>query len=368
MLTRNDLAKKTVRELKEICKDSGIKGYSSLKKSSLISLILKNKEKIHDDGISSEDGGDLSREGKSLDDLERAIAKKFFNAREKSTNSNDQSIIKEIDGKKKVKFDETKLSFKKLVEVDFWATNLHGAEIGIFQKERYMAKNRSFTRSLELVGMVKDKGKANGIFGYQADSWDEIPNNNLTKKRLVLKWFNEKSVAHLGTLEEIVIDSLCFSIASTDTMPLFKMIIPRYDYVVNIKKGRPKPPGLGEIFTFPLWIEKKNKWEVIILDEKRFTIGSDWIIKKPDGEILGKIDEKVMNVGGKFNVWFYNEQYYKLLPFYRIILLFTMMLGFKKKILNKIEKTIKLMKSGRINITLDTDEELFMRNPRLLKR
>ena len=60
-------------------------------------------------------------------------------------------------------------TFEKTVVIDFWLTNIHDAEIGIFQQERYMAKNRLFSKNLEIVGAVKEKGKVDGIFGYNTE-------------------------------------------------------------------------------------------------------------------------------------------------------------------------------------------------------
>lgn len=257
-------------------------------------------------------------------------------------------------------------TFEKIIEVDFWLTNIHGAEIGIYQKERYMAKNRLFSKNLEIVGAVKEKGKVDGIFGYNTNSWDKA--QELTKKRLVLKWFNSKSVGWLGTIEEMVLNSISSSIGSDDTLPSFKITLPRYKYVVDLQKEHTKVPKIGEIFTFALKDKKEGLWDVYSFDEKRITIGSDWEILIGDNQIVGKIDEKVLNLGGKFKVHFYDKNLYKNRNFYRVVLLFTMMLKFKQKMLDKIDKIKKNLRNGGKKINIASDEERFMMNPRALKR
>ena len=256
--------------------------------------------------------------------------------------------------------------FVKIVEIDFWLTNIHDVEIGIFQKERFMAKNRLFSKNLELVGAVKEKGKVDGMFGYNSDNWDNV--KELSKKRLVLKWFNSKSVGWLGTIEEMIISSLASSIGSDDTLPSFKITLPRYKYVVDLQKEHTKVPKIGEIFTFALKDKKTGNWEVYSFDEKRLTVGSDWDILVGDNQPVGKIDEKILNLGGKFKVHFYDKGLYKNMNFYRVVLLFTMMLKFKQKILDKIDKMKKDLRENGKKINIAADEERFMMNPRALKR
>ncbi|MHA1729638.1 MAG: hypothetical protein ACTSWY_13055 [Promethearchaeota archaeon] len=302
--------------------------------------------------------------GKNIDELEASISNKIIE---------DQNQKKEIKSKKSIKKQEkkkSKNSFEKIVEVDLWLTNIHDAEMGVFQKERFMAKNRLFTRNLELVGAVHEKGESDGMFGYDSRSWDDLPLKDLAKKRLIIKWFNSKSVGWLGTIEEMVVNSISSSIGADDTLPSFKIILPRYKYVVNLQKEHTKFPKIGEIFTFALKDKKKDRWSIYSFNEKRLTVGSDWDILIGDhkDKVIGKINEKVLNIGGKFKVHFYDKNYHKDLRFFRVVILFTMMLKYKQEILDKIEKLIKYIDEGRIILDIAADEERFMMNPRALKR
>lgn len=319
--------------------------------------------------------------GGSTDALENDLAEKFLkkNKGKKKGLTVDEILNSEGDSgfnkkerdkrraKKKKKQKRKKEVIKKM-EVDFWLTDLHDAEIGVFQKERYMAKNRQFSRNLELVGAVKEEGKPDGMFGYMSDSWDEVPLEDFAKKRLVLKWFNSESVSWLGTLEEIVITSMKSSIGSNDELPAFKCIIPRYKYVVDLTKEHTKLPKLGEIYTCALKDKKEDKWHCFTFDEDRFTIGSDWSILYEDDELIGKIDEKVMNIGGKFNIEWYDEKWYKFKPLQRVVVLFTMMLKFNKEVQKKIRKLREYVELGKVTLDISAQEEKFLRNPRALRR
>ncbi|MHA1679458.1 MAG: hypothetical protein ACTSUE_00465 [Promethearchaeota archaeon] len=311
------------------------------------------------------------KKSQTIDELEASISSKFFKESAVATSGGsfqepDHGLDEQLEDKEVEMKD--KYGYFKKVEVDFWLTNLHSAKIGIYQKERFMAKNRSFSRNLDLVGAVHDAGRSDGMFGYNTESWDKVNQKHLAKKRLVLKWFNSKSVSHVGTIEEMIVDSISRSIGSNDTLPSFKIIIPRYKYVLNLQKEHTKLPKIGEIFTFAMKHEKADKWVVYSFDERRLTIGSDWTIKVRDGPVVGRIDEKLLNIGGKINVYFLNEELYKNKIFYRTVILFTMMLYFKQEILKKIVQIRRLLKDGSIDLDIASDEELFYTNPRAIKR
>jgi hypothetical protein len=306
---------------------------------------------------------------KSTDALEQAVAKKMLAAGKESTAEaeiQDEAPEVEVEDKTPLKPGE---KFEKVVEVDFWLTDLHGAKIGIYQRERYMAKNRAFSKNLELIGAIREEGKPDGMFGIDTDNWHNVPEKDLATKRLVLKWFNSDSVAHLGTIEQIVLNSITASIASDDELPVFKCVIPNYDFLVDLKKEHTKLPKLGEMFGCAIKDAKENHWLPLQFDEKRATVGSDWDVKIGDKEkIVAKIDEKLLNVGGKFVITFLDKPLYKLAPFFKTVVLFTMMLKFKKDVMDTIGKLRGLIEKGKIKLDPAPEEEKFMWNPRLLRR
>jgi len=312
---------------------------------------------------------------KGIEELEKDLAKKYLGS-EKQEISEQDSVQKELlksetsDKKKKEK--SAPVNFEKKVVVDYWLTDLHNAEIGIYQKERFMAKNRLFSRNLELVGKVSEEGKTDGMFGYNSATWDDIPEKDIGKKRLIMKWFNMESVGFLGSVEEMVAESIANSTGSDDTIPCFRIVLPNYKYVISLMKNHTRLPKIGEVFSFCLYCEKSqsdsSKWQIFTFDEKRLTIGSDWEVLLGEDRILAKIDEKILNIGGKFNVFFFDEEYYNDLNFFRVVILFTMMLKFKNEIFKKIIHIRKSMKDEKYVLDVSSDEEKMMMNPRALRR
>ena len=170
----------------------------------------------------------------------------------------------------------------------------------------------------------------------------------------------------------MVADSISNSTGSDDTIASFRIVLPRYKYVINVMKNHTRLPKIGEIFSFCLMDEdkkrKQKKWQIFTFDEKRITIGSDWEVLYGEDRILAKIDEKKLNIGGKFNVFFYDEEFYKNVNFYRVVMLFTMMLKFKEEIFKKIKYIRKALKNEDYVLEISSDEEKMMMNPRALRR
>ncbi len=268
-------------------------------------------------------------------------------------------------------------SFEKSVTVDFRATSLHGDEIGIYEHERHQAKTRSFTKDFEIFGEVND-GDTKGFFGYRKDAWepplekDSI--NYYTRKRLVIRWFNKgegNNISMVGSLEEMTADSLRKTMIADDPLHSFKIVLEDYSYLVSLTKEHARLPGrIGEMWGFTLATdEDESKWEVFLLDERRFTIGTDFDVKKDEmKDVLVHIDERVLNLGKKVVITFYNRRLYECKQFYRTILLFTMMFKFKKELREKIQKGRELLEKYPLPFEIDGQEAAFMRNPRAIKR
>jgi glutaredoxin len=260
--------------------------------------------------------------------------------------------------------------YVKKVTIDFWLTDLHGPEIGIFQKQRLMAKSRQFPKNLDLCGSVREDDNTIGFFGYMKKDWEE-QEENPSKKRLIIKWFDSDSIAWQGTIEEMVLNSLSATFGSEASLPSFKMMISDYKYVVDLAKQNLRWPKrlFGEIHTFPLLIdEKKNIWDIFTFDEDVLSVGSDWDVLDGSGGLVAKIDEKVVNVGGKYVVKFYSEEAYKNIALKSIVLLFAMVLKFLEPIKNKLLRTRKLLMKKKIPLNVSAQETKLYRNPRALKR
>ncbi|MHA1370504.1 MAG: hypothetical protein ACTSRA_12430, partial [Promethearchaeota archaeon] len=214
--------------------------------------------------------------------------------------------------------------FERKVIVDFWKTDLHSEEIGIYEHERKRAKSRAFTKDLDLIGSVND-GDEKGIFGYRKNAWEpDVPKSSVdyyTRKRLIIRWFKKAradNIIHVGTLEEMVMDSIRKTMIANDPLHSFRVLIGKYPYVITLSKEHARLPGrVGEMWGFSIMTDPAEKtWEFFLLDERRFTIGTDFDVKKDKvKEVFVKIDEKILNIGKKVEISFYNRRLYECEPF-----------------------------------------------------
>lgn len=277
--------------------------------------------------------------------------------------------VKETEPKKKAAKPKRKALGKFIV--DYWLTNLHGAEIGIFQKERMMARSRQFPKNMDLCGSVKQNNETIGYLGFMKKDWEE-QEENPCKKRLIIKWFDSDSISWKGTIEEMVLTSLAASIGTDDSLPTFKLMLQKYPYVVDLAKEHLGWPSrwFGEVLMCPLLIDAKNKiWEVFRFDEDVLSIGKDFdVIRITDNKLVAHIDEKVVNIGGKYVIKFYDEQAWENDNLQNVVLLFTMALKFLDPIKNKLKRTRKMLTEGKILLDISAQEEKLYRNPRALKR
>lgn len=270
-----------------------------------------------------------------------------------------------------------KEGFQREVLVDFWATNLHGEEIGIYDHKRKQAQTRSFTKDLELIGSVKD-GDEEGIFGFRKNAWrpnyPEGSVEQLMNKRLVLRWFKKtggNKIRLIGTMEEMVLESIRKTMISDDPLHSFSIILDGYPYVITLTKEHARLPGrIGEMWGFSIMTDEENDgWEVFLLDERRLTIGTDFDAKKDNiSDIIVRIDEKVLNIGKKVKLTFLNKRLYECKPFYETIVLFAIMFKFKKDLRQKIKEARKLLNEMRKPVPINSHEMKLMQNPRAVRR
>lgn len=272
---------------------------------------------------------------------------------------------------------EENKEFSKEVVLDFWATNLHGDEIGIYDHKRRQAQTRSFTKDLDLVMRVKSPDE-DGVIGIRKEPWNPShPKDSLEyymNKRLVLRWFKKTGGAKInliGTIEELVLDSVRKTMISDDPLHSFRIILQDYPYVISLTKEHARLPGrLGEMWGFSLMTDKENeKWEIFLLDEKRFTIGTDFDAKKDNiDQVIVHIDEKILNIGKKVKLTFHDKRLYEYRPFFETIVLFASMFKYRKELRHKIKKARDLINKSKEPVTIDSQEMKLMKNPRAIRR
>ncbi len=252
-----------------------------------------------------------------------------------------------------------------VIFVDFWATSLHLAKIGVMQNMRYQAASRAFTKDFAINGAIQKDGKDFGFFGYRMDAWDDVKPPN---RRLVMKFFEqdpdkEEKIQHQGTLEWMMLESVRASISSGLPLLTFRLMVPGSNVVCDLKREYTKLLKHGENWSFITPITE-DEFEVIELDEDRFTIGSDWEVKDQRGKVIAYIDESVFNVGGKFSIKFYDANYYKEEDFVTRLILFCMTIHYHHDIESDVDDIIKGLKKGTMKLLPSHDEKGLMLNPR----
>ncbi len=249
--------------------------------------------------------------------------------------------------------------------VDFWATSLHLAKIGVMQNMRYQAASRAFTKDFAINGALKKDGQDFGFFGYRKDAWDDVQPPN---RRLVMKFFQqdpnkEEKIDHEGTVEWMMLESVRASISSGLPLLTFRLMVPGSNVVCDLKREYTKLLKHGENWSFITPIDE-NEFQVIELDEDRFTIGSDWEAKDQTGKVIAYIDESVFNVGGKFSIKFYDQKWYKESDFVTRLIMFCMTLKYHHEIEDDVANIIKGLKNGTMKLIPSHDEKGLLLNPR----
>lgn len=277
-------------------------------------------------------------------------------------------------------------TFKKIV-VDFWATDLHGAEVGIRQEEQHRSKSRQFSKDMEIYGGLAEDGENAGFVGWRKEAWesgiDEEPEeeegvvlgpSTASIGRLVIKAFSDKSNWE-GTIEEQVSMELPRSYYAP--LPVFTVIIPRFDFMIRLERVY---SYMGNLYvTSVVTQEKKDKekiMDIFEIDEKLWTFGSDWIVRKrglgpgadKKKDIVAKINGKILNIGGKTVIKIFDEELAKNRVFRTMLLLFAAMTKFHGKVKKKIKNVRKQLMDGEIQIKPTNQELQLMRNPRGLRR
>ncbi len=249
--------------------------------------------------------------------------------------------------------------------VDFWATSLHLAKIGVMQNMRYQAASRAFTKDFAINGAIKKDGVDAGFFGYRKDAWDDA---KPPARRLVMKFFEqdpnvEEKIEHMGTVEWMMMESVRATISCGIPLLTFRLMVPGSNVVCDLKREYTKWTKHGENWSFITPVTE-DEFQVIELDEDRFTIGSDFEVKDQTGKVIAYIDESVFNVGGKFSIKFYDAKFYKEEDFRTRLILFCMTIKYLHEIEDDVEQIVKGLRNGTMKLLPSHDEKGLMLNPR----
>lgn len=257
--------------------------------------------------------------------------------------SKDESYFTKPSGKEELK-----------ISVDLWKTDIHGKEMGINQQEVYMAKTSQFTRDMNIIGEVKEKGEENGTIGVR---------ESIIDSRLVLKAFSG-AMTFLGTFEECTSLELVTKNSFHRNYPVFRVILPRYDYVVELRKTY---GGFLRSEQYAFFMNIDNKFnEFFTIGQKRIARGDDWFVRNVRNEVVAKIDGKMFDIGGEWDVKIYSPNLAKEKEFVTILVLFAAYRKYEKQVIKRIGHKFEAYKHGK-SFEPDNDEMGLYKNPRSKK-
>ncbi len=252
---------------------------------------------------------------------------------------------------------------EKVYTVDFWKTDIHGEEVGIRQKEVLMSKSRQFTRDMDLYGSVKLGSEKVGYVGYRSGVWDsgEV---GLEEKRLVVKFFS-KSFSWIGSIEELVSRSVARSIGIGAPMPAFAAVLAE-DRIIHYLEKIYRGPVRTDTYVLSSVDDEGGFLHIVKLVGKRVSLGADFdVFYGVEEKKIGKVDSKLLNVGGKVEVKLSEEVESKTLA--NLLVMFAAMLRFQEEVESKVEKLIEATKKEGRPIKVQSEEVGLLINPRILK-
>jgi len=246
-------------------------------------------------------------------------------------------------------------------EVNFWKSGLHGEEIGIRQKEVWMSKTRQFTKDMDIYGSVAKEDKKVGFVAYREKVWKELG-------RLVIRMFSN-SGSWMGSIEEMVGEELRRSLYAEEPTPVFVVSIPNYKYITFLERVYKPKAFQRETYSFKT-IDADGKLNIYSVIGARFSIGRDFkLLRENDDKEVGKIDSKVMDVGGKVEIKIKDEDTIKDNAAISTLFLFSSCMKFMDELKEKIEKTMeRIKKDKKYVIKISRGELSYYRNPRRLVR
>lgn len=277
----------------------------------------------------------------------------------------EQPKPKETKESKKKKKEKKKEEVVRKLRVDLWRTRFHGEKIGIRQEAQHRhEKGYQWSKDMEPLGEVKEDGKQRRLLGLRKVLWEPEEGesfNERFERRLIIKSFTKSS--WVATVEELTSQEIKNSIATGKELPAFICLISGVDHTVPVEKMK---SVYGRTFAFT--IETKNReFEALRLRERRFSFGSDWDVFKagPMDKRIANLDGKFMNVGGAWDIKYFDSELAKNKALNETLIMFAATLRFHKEIRQKIEDTVKAIEKGEYRLRIERQEYDLLRNPRI---
>lgn len=275
----------------------------------------------------------------------------------------------------------SKIAISK-IDVDFFRKEKENLLWNLKMQE-IRARDRRFGANFGLIGDVEFNKDTEGkeirkqYLAIDLNRWN-LKGENTTQNRLIIRSFNDvvKNEAKdsktgggfQGGMEVNLIDSLMVSFAARKALPSFYLMVPDTDYMCQVVKEE----ALKDRYVFPLLPvadEPIRFFEMIGI----IGAGRDFKIEEVGRKgTIAKIDEIVLNIGGRFEIEIYDEALQKHKTFPQMLALLCCYIKFNKEIEKIIEKLLKEIATDKkdevgYRFIPNADDLELLKNPRYRK-
>ncbi len=244
--------------------------------------------------------------------------------------------------------------------VDLWVTDLNPTEIGIYQRSRHMAKSRQFTKDMDIFASVETDEGRTGLLGFRKKLWKK---NTGMEKRLVIKLFTAE-MNWRATLDLMLARSLQLTHgAGGFPVTAFAANVSGHDQVIHIERSAYKWVGAPERFSF--FILRDGRPRFYRLKRDWINIGDDYTLYDEHEHKVGKLEGKVLNIGGEWDVRVLREHADG--PMIAVLQLFCGMLRFNDECRWHLEDLVDDLHAGKFVPKIEAQETDLYMNPRRMR-
>jgi len=273
-----------------------------------------------------------------------------------------KKTIKKIRAVKQQEQEKHKERSKKVystIEVDLWSTKLHKQEIGIKRDAERAQKSRQWTKDMDQIGEIKKDGEKYGIVAIREKLWKT---KDIFQKRFVIKTFTPGEYWR-SSIEQLQGESISCTIAAQEPCAVFACIFQHTSKLAKIYYVPHKRRFQGEIFRIS-YVDDNDILNNFVIDDKRFTLGSDWVVKDVHNRMVAFIDSKKFNVGGKAVIKIFDQELANDKTFVNTLILFGAMLRYYREIQKAVKELAKELRISDHKLKLDESEADLYQNPR----
>jgi hypothetical protein len=244
--------------------------------------------------------------------------------------------------------------------VDIWITNFNSIEFGVYKHSRNRAKSRQFTSDMDVFAEVIEKGERTGLLGYREDLWHK---NTGMDKRLVFKLFNE-TVNWRATMDLMIGRSLQLTLGARGLpVTCFSVNASDHDNMIYVERSANQWPLGPEHFSFFLLDDGKPQFYRLKRDV--IDLGGDYTLYSHHNEAVGRLDGKVLSIGGK---WYGRVHPDHASPrLLTVLKLFCGMLIFNAEARRHMRRLARDVLRGRYEPKLEKQEADLYMNPRRVR-